>query len=51
MKIYYYYSRRDITEERLGKVLATSRLRAAQTFAHRKDLPLKTFLTIYSISK
>jgi hypothetical protein len=51
MRIYYYYSRVDNSREKLGKTTALSRLRAAQIFARRKDLPLKTFLTIYSISK
>jgi len=51
MKYYYYYSKKDPLVEKLDKVLALSRLGAAQWFAKRKRLSLKAFLNIYKITK
>ena len=48
---YYFYSKLDSTQEPISKTVASSRLKAAKYFAARKRLPLKKFLSIYSISK
>jgi hypothetical protein len=48
---YYYYSKSDQSEEAVSKVFTTSRLAAANHFANRKNLPLKAFLRIWSVSK
>jgi hypothetical protein len=48
---YYYYSKSDQSEEAVAKVFTTSRLAAAKHFANRKQMPLKTFLQIWSVSK
>jgi hypothetical protein len=51
MKSYYYYSRKDKTKEPINLLTALSRLHAAKQFAARKALDLKTFLTIYAVSR
>lgn len=48
---YTYCSKIDKTKETLGKTHTTGRLLAAKYFAQRKDLPLKEFLKLYSVSK
>lgn len=48
---YYYYSKVDPTNEKLGSIVALSRLGAAKMFAQRKRLDLKSFLSVYSISR
>ena len=47
----FYYINKDQTKEPLGKVASISRLKAAQTFAERKQLPLKDFLKLFSVEK
>jgi len=47
----YYYIKNDPNQEKLGKVLTSSRLEAAEHFADQKQLPLKTFLSIWGIAK
>lgn len=51
MKLYGFYSRVDPNQEVISKVVALSRLRAAQYFAKKKEIPLKFFLGIYAITK
>jgi hypothetical protein len=52
MTIYcYYYIKDDPNQEKLGKLLTSSRLEAAKHFATQKQLPLKTFLSIWAINK
>jgi hypothetical protein len=52
MTIYcYYYIKNDPSKEKLGKVLTGSRLEAAEEFAAQKQLPLKTFLSIWGVAK
>lgn len=50
-KQYYFYAINDWHQEPISKTLASSRLSAAKYFAARKNLPLKQFLKIYSISR
>ena len=50
-KKYFYYSRVDSSQEPISTTLASSRLSAAKYFSQRKKLSLKTFLSIYSVSK
>ena len=52
MTIYcYYYVKNDPSQEKLGRILTSSRLEAAKEFAGQKQLPLKTFLSIWSVGK
>ena len=51
MKRYYFYSRNDSKKEPISKLISTSRLAAAERFAITKQMNLKTFLSIYAISK
>lgn len=48
---YYFYSKLDSNQEPISKTLASGRLAAARYFAARKQLDLKAFLQIYSISR
>ena len=47
--IFGYYSRIDKKQEIVAKTIGTSRLQAAKLFAERKQLNLKTFLTLYAV--
>jgi hypothetical protein len=47
--IFGYYSRIDKKQELVAKMVSTSRLQAAKAFAERKQLDLKTFLTLYAV--
>jgi hypothetical protein len=47
----FYYVKNDPNKEKLGKVLTNSRLAAAKEFAEQKRLPLKTFLSIWTVEK
>ena len=47
----FYYIKNDQKKEPLGKVVSTSRLKAAELFAERKQLPLKDFLKIFGVEK
>lgn len=51
MKKYSFYRRGDTIKESLSSTHAASRREAAKFFAERKNLTLKEFLTIYSITK
>ena len=48
---YYYYAKLDKSTEAVDKIFTTGRLAAAKHFANRKNLPLKEFLKIWSVSK
>jgi len=50
-KKYYFYSRVDSAQEPIMSAYTFSRLKAAKYFAECKQLPLKTFLSIFAISK
>jgi hypothetical protein len=49
--VYGFYNKADKNEEIINRIVTFSRLQAAQLFAERKQLPLKSFLKIYSIKK
>jgi len=51
MKTYYFYSKRDESQEPIYYCKASSRLRAAEKFAQGKQLPLKVFLNLFSVSQ
>jgi hypothetical protein len=51
MKKYSFYSRIDGSQEVIGSTIAFSRLSAAEQFAQRKQLPLKSFLGLFKVSK
>ena len=51
MKRYFFYSKNDSTKEPIFYCKESSRIRAAKKFAEGKQLDLKTFLTIYSVSR
>jgi len=50
MRKYFFYSRNDRSKEPIYYCKATSRLNAAKRFANVKQLPLKTFLTLFGVS-
>lgn len=50
-KKYYFYSRVDSTQEPIMSAWGVSRLKVAKYFAECKQLPLKTFLSIFVVSK
>ena len=51
MPKYYFYIKNDKSKEPSHWVNASSRLKAAKLFAKGKDMELKQFLSIFSISK
>jgi len=51
MSTYFFYSRKDSSQEAIYYCKASSRLRAAEKFAEGKRLPLKSFLTLFAISR
>jgi hypothetical protein len=51
MKTYFFYSKSDTSQEPVYYCKAVSRLNAAETFAEGKRMNLKTFLSIYSVSR
>lgn len=51
MNKFYFYSKLDRTQEPIGKCIALSRYKAAKYFALRKQLTLKSFLQVYSVSR
>lgn len=51
MKRFSFYTRVDSSQEAIGTTLASSRLAAARKFAQTKQLPLKDFLRIFSVSR
>jgi hypothetical protein len=50
-KKYFFYSKNDSGQEPINSTFSFSRLQAAKHFANRKQLPLKTFLLLFSVSK
>lgn len=50
-KEYCFYSKIDSSQEPIDRIKALGRLEAAKFFAMRKNLSLKSFLKIYSITK
>ena len=50
-KKYFFYVKNDSKQEPISSILAFSRLQAAKQFASRKQLDLKTFLSLFSVSK
>jgi len=48
--IFKFYSRIDKDQETIGRVVTTSRLQAVRLFAERKQLPLKEFLKVFSVT-
>ena len=50
-KKYFFYAKNDSEQEPISSVLAFSRLQAAKQFANRKQLNLKSFLSVFSVSK
>jgi hypothetical protein len=51
MKKYSFYSRTDGSQEVIGSTIAFSRKSAAEQFAQRKQLSLKSFLGLFKVSK
>lgn len=49
--LYGFYSKSDPKQEIINRIINTSRLKAAESFAQRKQLPLKLFLQIYGVKK
>jgi hypothetical protein len=50
-KKYYFYAKNDWQQEPISRTVAPGRLSAAKYFAGRKNLTLKDFLNIYSVSR
>jgi hypothetical protein len=50
-KKYFFYAKNNLNKEPIGYITASSRYTAAQSLALNKHLSLKSFLSIYSISK
>ena len=48
---YYFYSRVDTRQEPINRIKAISRYHAAVIFAKNKNLPLKSFLQLYAVSR
>ena len=51
MAKYYFYSRNDLDKEPVSWIDVPNRLKAAKLFAKRKQMSLKQFLSIFTISK
>lgn len=51
MKQYYFYSKKDSTQEAIMSTRAWSRMEAAKSFALVKQMDLKTFLSVFSVSR
>lgn len=51
MKKYSFYSRADSNCEVIGTCIALTRYGAAQHFAKKKRLNLRSFLVIYAVSR
>ena len=50
--MFYFYYRNDKNQEPIKRVyFVTSRLNAAKYFAEIKQMSLKTFLSVFAISK
>ena len=51
MNKYYFYSKNDATQEPIMSIRAFSRLEAAKSFAQVKQMNLKLFLSVFSVSR
>lgn len=51
MKKYYFYSKMDSSKEPIFTITATNRMMAARRFAMGKQMSLKEFLKMYSVSR
>ena len=51
MAKYYFYSRNDLDKEPVSWIDVPNRLKAAKLFAKRKQMSLKQFLSIFTVSK
>ena len=51
MKTYFFYSRVDKSKEPIYFCKSRGRLSAAKQFAEGKQLPLKSFLTIFGVEQ
>lgn len=51
MKRFSFYSRKDSSQEAISTTLAVSRLSAAKFFAKTKQLPLKSFLELFAVTR
>jgi hypothetical protein len=49
--LYGFYSKLDPNQEIINRLINTSRLNAAEHFASKKQLDLKSFLKIYGVKK
>jgi len=49
--LYGFYSRLDPNQEIINRLIHVSRLKAAESFADKKNLDLKSFLKIYGVKK
>jgi hypothetical protein len=47
--VFGYYSKNDKDQEIISRLISMSRLQAANSFAERKQLDLKTFLKLYEV--
>lgn len=51
MKKYFFYSKTDPKREAIAATVSDSRLSAARFFSRLKRLPLKNFLSIFTINR
>lgn len=51
MKKYFFYSKADPKHEAIASTSSDSRLSAAKFFSKLKRLPLKNFLSIFTINR
>ena len=49
--VHGFYIKSDSRQEIINRVVSLSRLEAAKYFANKKQLPLKSFLKIYSVKR
>jgi hypothetical protein len=49
--LYGFYSKSDSKQEIINRTVHISRLKAAENFATKKRLDLKSFLKIYGVKK
>lgn len=51
VKKYYFYAKNDWHQEPISTTVISGRLNAAKYFAANKELTLKQFLELYSVSR
>lgn len=51
MSKYFFYSKNDPSKEPISSTTSNSRLKAAKYFSIIKNMPLKKFLSIFTINK